>query len=223
LRPVLAGLFAALLLPILYHGIPNPVLFRWHWKHGSSTPPTDLADRAKLIDRLIPFVALGTIFLAVIALLHRATLTLQSLGLTHTGLRASAAYGLAAGASWLAVYAGILLLVRPPPSNFADHLPARWRLSLWLPLSLFSAFVEEIWRAYCLISLADLGKTVSISATTLAFGLAHLQPPGRLLSAMLFGAFAAYLFLATQQVWVAICAHAIVNVGVFFLIRWWRQ
>ncbi len=213
------GLFATFLLPLLYLGILNPVLFRWHYKHGNTPPPPDLARRAERVDNLIPFVALATVFVAVLGLLRWAGQNLGSLGLIYAGIQPAAAYGIAAGLIWLSLYAGVIFLFRPTAQDFSQHLPARWGLPLWLPLSLSSAIVEEVWRAYCLISMAEFGNVIAISLMAAAYGLAHLLPLGRALSATLFGIFAAYLFLNSGLLWVPIFAHAVMNIGVFFLIR----
>jgi len=58
LRSILLGYFAAILFPIFYLGIPNPVTLVWYYRHGKTPVPPQLQRRAELANNLTPFVVM---------------------------------------------------------------------------------------------------------------------------------------------------------------------
>lgn len=213
------GYFAASLLPLLYNLIPNPVLFRWYWSHRETPVPADVAQRAELVGNVIPFFAQGTLLAVLWMLISHSRLTPRALGLTADDWESGVGFGVLAGLAWLGFYVVVLLAFRPSAERLARNWAVQVGLVYWLLLSASSAIVEEVWRAFCLVMLGEHGNAIAVGVTTVAFGLGHPMPLGRALSVMLFAIYAASLFLETRSLLVTVLAHAIVNIGVFVLIR----
>lgn len=219
MQSAVIGFVAVAILPLIYLGIPNPVLFAWYYKHPRTPVPPAVQRRVDRTNNVIPFVAVGLLFLSVLGLLRATPYGLRTLGFTAHSLLGAAPKGVAAGCGCLLLYAVVLVVVRPTAANLKDHLAMKWSIVPWLLLGIAAAIGEEMWRVFCLISLAGMGRYFAIAVTTLAFGVAHIPPLGRALGATAFGAFAAHLFVSTNVPWVPLFAHAVLNVGVFFLLR----
>jgi membrane protease YdiL (CAAX protease family) len=211
---ILTGGFICVLLPILYVALPNPILFRWYWNNSTDAAlPSDVEYRAAVLHALLAQGMLATILWQ----LSRHTLPSMEMGL-HVS-RLAVGIGIAAGSGWLLFCALVLTTLRPTREVLAKHRAVRWPWQFWMSLSVSSAIVEEVWRAFCLLALSQLGHGAVVCVTAIAFGMAHIRPTARAIFATAFGIFAAWLFLATRSVWPNIVAHGIVNVGLFFLIR----
>lgn len=181
--------------------------------------PPDIEDKAERAGKAILFGVQGVLLATLSILAWSSCLTLETLEFRSDGWRQAFTPGILAGSGWLTSYLVVLVVFRPTAVHFARHLPARSDFSFWLALSLSSAFVEEIWRAFCLVALAAQGNVVATIVTTGTFGLAHARPCGRAISATLFAIYAAWLFLTVKSLWATVFTHALVNIGVFFLIR----
>jgi hypothetical protein len=213
------GFFTAVLLPVLYTGIPNPVWLRWYVNHGAAPMPAALKLRAERVGNTIPFVVVFIVAVMLGLLLSRSGVGPDAVGLTAHDWQPAVVKGVLSGVSWLGIYVIILFLLTPSVDALSQHLAVRYGFVLWMSLSFAAAVVEEIWRAFCLVALSDLSVLAAVGFTALAFGLAHRTPLGRAVSATCFSIYASWLFLQMRSLWVTVTMHAVVNVGTFFLIQ----
>lgn len=221
---VASGCVVALLLPVLYTAVPNPVLFRWFWHVGHDPVeiqrvPIDVAEEAERVAKLLRWTVLGTLLVILYLCVRLFSIRWIELGVTLDNWPVALCDGVAAGAAWLAVYVRMATATWVQNGKPTDNLAARVKLPYWLSLSIVAASVEEVWRAYCLVTLAALGSTTATFITATAFGLAHLSSLGRAVIAGLFGVYIALLFLIVRSILATTTAHLIVNIGVWFIVQ----
>lgn len=219
----LIGYFAAGLLPLLYLNVPNPIALRWYWSHGKAPMPRTLEEKAVAFGNAIPFIA-QFVMASILWLLIRYTgIRMAVIGLSSDEWGKAVLKGIGAGLAWLGIYVLLLLCFRPSKEVIARHKLLQRSAAFWIPLSLMSAVIEEVWRGFCLIVLAGHGEFEAVAITAIACGLAHARPRGRAVSATVFGLYAAWLFLSTRSLLATVPAHAVVNMGTIYLIRFARR
>jgi membrane protease YdiL (CAAX protease family) len=167
----------------------------------------------------MPFLAHAILATLLALLVAQSGLSPDDFGIVQDRWKQSFAAGILAAAVWRGFYAAVVYVARPDLRDFSRRWDMRVSFRYWVALSMSSAVVEEVWRAFCLVALMSKGSVFSVTITAAAFGLAHAQPFGRALSMTLFAVYTAWLFLATQSLWSTVPAHFVVNLGVFALIR----
>lgn len=173
------------------------------------------------IGNAMPFIAQTLLASFLWLLIRHSGVRVAMFGLPSDAWRKSILKGCLAGLGWLAIYVGLLLRFQPRKEVIARHKLLQRSAVFWIPLSLTSAVIEEVWRAFCLLELGGRGEAVAITA--IACGFAHARPLGRAVSATTFGLYAAWIFLSTRSLLVTVPAHAIVNIGTIYLIRFARR
>jgi hypothetical protein len=214
-----AGFATALLLPLIYQGVPNPIAVKWYWDHANAPMPPHMERKAFVVGTFVPVfqvLALGSL-VWIIAL--RTGASLELLGWDLRGWLTTTAIGTIVGSGWLTLYVAILARGVLSRNQLAQHQFMQRSLAYWLPQSLAAAIVEEFWRALCLTSLCGVGSVPAIGITAVAFGLGHAESVGRTLSSTLFAVYVGAIFLWTNSLVATVVAHAVVNLGTLSLVR----
>jgi membrane protease YdiL (CAAX protease family) len=213
-----AGWVAALLLPLIYQGVPNPIALRWLLAHGSAPMPDGELKRATTISKAMPYTHLLALTGALGILLWQMDESPRWLDPPRNWLTMGG-MGVIAGFAWLMLVATILKVSSPTRHRHADHPFAQHSTGYWVPLIVGASIVEESWRAFCVWALGAASQGTAILVSSAAFGIAHANPPTRIIPALLFALYAGLLFLWTESLVVTILVHAIVNLGVFCFVR----
>jgi membrane protease YdiL (CAAX protease family) len=217
---LLAGYAVAAFLPLLYQSIPNPIGLHWYVTHRGAPMPTSLERKAFTVSSMIPVFQLLALGGLLWILLRRAGASASALGWQLENWRAMTLLGILAGCGWVALMAlMVFALLAPSKDRFAQHKFIQRPPAYWIPVSLTAALVEEVWRAFCLISLGPMGQVHAMGVTAVAFGLAHAQSLGRAVSTTACALWLGMLFLWTGSLVAPIVAHAIVNLGTMGLVR----
>jgi membrane protease YdiL (CAAX protease family) len=213
------GYLAVLLLPLLYVGIPNPVEIQWYWRHGTVLMPSDMERRAVRVGAVMTYAALIALLGFTSLLIKRSRTGLRSYGVTAEAWHIAIGGGCLAGSLWLCIYILLLFFTRPTHDQLVRHALRQESSGFWIVSGLLAAFVEEFWRAFCLVTIAPQGISAAVLVTSAACGVAHGPRRGRMASAALFAVFEAWLFFTTDSIWTTISAHVTVNVGTIVLIH----
>jgi membrane protease YdiL (CAAX protease family) len=175
--------------------------------------------KAIALGNAIPFIAQILMASILWLLIRHSGIRLATLGLSSEEWEKAVLKGVGAGLAWLGIYVWLLLRFRPGKEVIARHKLLQRSAAFWIPLSLTSAVIEEVWRGFCLVALAGHGDVEAVAITAIACGFAHARPRGRAVSATVFGLYMAWLFLSTRSLLAMVPAHAIVNIGTLYLIR----
>jgi Type II CAAX prenyl endopeptidase Rce1-like len=181
--------------------------------------PPEVEKKAVTLGNAMPFMAQIILASVLWLLIRHSGFRFATFGLILDGWEKALFWGGLAGLGWLGIYVLLMLLFRPSKEILARHMLLQCSAAFWIPLSLTSAVVEEVWRGFCLVSLAGHGAVEAVAVTAIACGLAHAKPRGRAVSATAFALYAAWLFLSTHSLLATVPAHAIVNIGTLYLIR----
>jgi hypothetical protein len=214
------GYVIAVLLPLSYQGIPNPVGVWWQFRHDATAMPASVLKVATRVGNGIPFVSQAV--LAVALWFISNSVSMSAADDLSTGWTTAAAIGMVIGCGWLAVYGAIYRLTQRLPRAIERHQILRRSVFFWIPLSVSSAIVEEVWRRSCLVALASEGSAKALVVMAIACGIGHGLPIGRFVSATVFALLAGELFLSTQTLWATIPAHTVVNLGTVWLVHFMR-
>jgi hypothetical protein len=157
------------------------------------------------------------ILLALLWVTNRSVLaTLSASALTH--IPSAVVTGLAIGAALLLASR----LFSPINGNFASG-----PTGLWMAIFVVGAFVEEIWRAICIVCLTDVGWNAPTTAllTGFVFAVAHLAGrPSRILAAgmiyeVVVGFALAVCFVRTESLVAPIVASLLYFPASFLVAR----
>ncbi len=207
--------------PVAVHLIPNPVEFRWSFRHGLAPMPRDVAERAERIEHRRLFLIHVLIAALVLLFMRQQRVAAQQVGLHLQRWKTQLAIGFAAGFSWN-VLIGLAYILPAARQSLLRHRFGKGPAAYWALLFLLGAFSEEFWRAFSLFALANTGHSalLSVVLTAVAFGAAHsgLGVFGAL-GAGFFGTAAALLFLWSRSLPATYLAHLIVDLGALYRVR----
>jgi len=214
--------FAVALYPILASLLADPATLRWGRDHRFDPMPPSLERRTQRTGRLL-WIPRYAILLAYVMYGLRAV-TIQK----GAPLR-SAIVGLIVGAALVQVR--LLLITLWPNLSFANaaHPALLGPVGVWSAIIVLGGISEELWRAFCLVSLRRGGSNLEaeILATSAAFALAELcGRPSRISSqreeivfTFMVGVFLAALFLTFHSLSMIICANIAYSGLSFYRLR----
>lgn len=214
--------FAVALYPILASLVADPATLRWGRDHQFKPMPPPLELRTQRNGRLL-WILRYAILLAYVMYGLRAV-TIQK----GAPVR-SAVVGLIVGAAIVQVR--LLLIAFWPNLGFANaaHPALLGPIGVWSAIIVLGGISEELWRAFCVVSLRRGGSNLEaeILATSVAFALARLcGRPSRISSqreevvfTLMVGICLAALFLRFHSLSMIICANIAYSGLSFYRLR----
>lgn len=188
--------------------------------------PPEVRERSETVSRYLNFLVDALIVGLVFVLLRRTSLGTTSLGFHLSNWMRNAAIG---------IFAGVLLvltqrlLLNSIPINPEHPFTSRVRkgsISLWVLLLMAGAFSEELWIAFCLVTLKSAGHSsgLSVLLTCMVFAAEHYSYRfWGVLAVALKGIISALLFLHYGSLFVTFFFHFVGNLGSLYWNRYWRR
>ncbi|HKV04946.1 MAG TPA: CPBP family intramembrane glutamic endopeptidase [Candidatus Acidoferrales bacterium] len=200
----------------------NPIEFSWAFRHGLDQLPDDVRERAATVGRYANFLGDGLILGLVAVLMMKHSVAAARVGLHLAKWKTNIAVGTAAGVLLIGLQRlAIKSVPRGRPSPFAYRV-RRGSVSLWVIVFAAGAFSEELWMAFCLVSLATTGHPVivSIAITETVFAAVHYgYRLGGMVAVGLKGTLSAILFIWCGSLIPMVLVHFIGNLGSLFWAR----
>lgn len=162
--------------PIAWILALNPVRFSWGLHHGFDPMSLDVRERAERVDVYCYFFMYALTAGFVASLMSHYGVRPSQVGLRLEQWRGNAVIGFAAGALLVLIQAWIAKFIpEGAPLPTTDRFQ-RKSVGLWLKVLLAGAPVEELWIAFCLVSMRLTGYSAiaSVTATVVVFGVVHI-------------------------------------------------
>jgi membrane protease YdiL (CAAX protease family) len=213
------GLAMAALWPVIVHTLPNPITFVWHFKNGFVPPPPEVEKRAEGIGYVLALVESSALGIISWGLLRNSPLGDDIFAASTLDPVPNLCYGLLSGFAWMVLMALTARRASLTRERLARHQLIRSPLSFTFATFVVGAPAEELWRAFCMLSLAPAGNVLAVLTTGLAFGLAHAESRARFAVTTLAGFYLGWLFITTRSLIATTAAHLAMNAGLLLLIR----
>jgi len=200
----------------------NPIEFTWAFHHGLKPMPEHVSDRAATVSRYGNFVGDGLILSSIAFLGLRNSIAASRLGLHFDKWKTNTVLGITAGAMLFAIQALVSRSIpRDSSSPFSYHV-RRGPVLLWVFIFIVGAFSEELWIAFCLITLITTRHStpISIAITVIVFAAVHYgYRLFGVLAVALKGTISALLFLSSGSVLPMFFFHFVGNLGSLYWAR----
>lgn len=178
--------------------------------------PTNLARKAEKLNLYVLWFRHGLVLAIVLGFAAFQSLPLSQIGLRLDGWQPNALIGVGAGA----LQVGLQTLFRRlhPPSNANDKRLAAEPRTNWILSQLFSVLAEELWLAFCVVSLIRAGHSalVAVLLPATVFGALHFQYRAGAIGTGVYGAISASLFLWRGSLLPSYLFHYVMNIGSFY-------
>jgi len=143
----------------------------------------------------------------------------SQLGLRLEGWRPNSLIGIAAG--FMSVGLQGLFRRLYPRLDIKDKRLAAEPAANWIPSQLVSVLAEELWMAFCVISLIRTGHSAAMGVILPAtvFGALHFRYGSEAIGTGVYGAVSACLFLWRGSLLPSYLFHYVRNIGSFYWAR----
>jgi membrane protease YdiL (CAAX protease family) len=191
--------------------------------NGVAPMPAEVKERSRRNAYYLLFLQYALLCTLLWVLMARYSVSASSIGLSLRHWETFGVIGAVAGTGKLAYSALVTrVLPRPPagsPPRYPGVLIGRSGGQEILLLAV-SSFVEEFWRAFCLVCFLRLGHgpVFAVVVTSFAFALAHregrdtlVMKVGRVWAHSISGAYYAVFFLWCHSIVVTWVAHLLYN------------
>ena len=151
------------------------VEFSWAFHHGFDPQPKEVRDKSDAISRYAKFLGYALLLGFIAFLAHRNSLPAARLGLHLHKWKTNMLLGIAALAAYL-VWQSLVSKSLRYENQFTRDV-RRGSIRLWVSIFFVGAFSEELWIAFCLVTLIAAGYStpVSIAFVTIVFVAMHGQ------------------------------------------------
>lgn len=182
--------------------------------------PPEVAQRALRIGRYVLWLRHGLLVTIVLGLAVQQSLQFSHIGLRLDGWQWNSLIGIGAGALQ-AGFQGTAWKLFPMPDVRDKRLFAQ-PPALWLMSNLASVFGEELWIAFCLVTLNQSGHSAvwAVGLIGAAFGSAHYRYGVGAIPKALHGIVSASLFLWRGSLIPLLLFHYIGNMASYY---WGRR
>ena len=183
--------------------------------------PTEVREKAESTDRYWYFFVDGITLAFVAGLMLWDSVSSRQIGLRLDNWKGNAAIGLAAGGlRVLLLDALVRLFPITVPDKGNDRL-RRGSVLLWTITFLMGAFSEELWIAFCLVTLRITGHStvISVALTAIIFGAVHFEYRFRAIITAIYGALSSLLFISLGSLIPMFLFHFIGNLGSLYWAR----
>jgi len=194
----------------------NWVEFSWGFHHRNDPMPPQVTQRAQRFGRYVLWLRNGLVVAIVLGLARHQSLRFWQIGLRLDGWRPNSLIGIAAG--FMSV--GLQRLSRRlyPRLDIKDKRLAAEPAANWILSQLVSVLAEELWMAFCVISLIRTGHstTMGVLLPATVFGALHFQYGSEAIGTGVYGAVSACLFLWRGSLLPSYLFHYLRNIGSFY-------
>jgi membrane protease YdiL (CAAX protease family) len=214
--------FTLILLPFLVVFPFNVVAFLWGFQHGSQPMPEQLALRSKKIDNLyVKWLRDAILLLLVGSLAVKYSVSFSRIGLRLSDWPRNLFIGI--GASLLQASLQWFVWERTPPEKglLGDRRLLEESAVEWSVSNIISVLAQEIWIAFCFVTLRQIGRSTVISLVLIGvvFGVAHYQYKLGAIVTALYGVVFASLFLWRGSLLPSFVVHYVGNISSLFWAR----
>jgi membrane protease YdiL (CAAX protease family) len=153
----------------------NVVEFSWGFHHGFDPKPKEVRDKSDAISRYAKFLGYALLLGFIAFLAQRNSLPAARLGLHFHKWKTNIVVGMTALAAYLVCQSLVSNSLRY--DNQFTREVRRGSIRLWVCIFFVGAFSEELWIAFCLVTLIATGYStpVSIAFVTVVFVAMHGQ------------------------------------------------
>jgi Type II CAAX prenyl endopeptidase Rce1-like len=214
---------ALALYPVLYSLPLNWVRFLWGVRRGLAPMPPDVEEHAKSVDREVFLIMHGALLAAVVYLLRGSSISTDAVGLSSSDWKSALALGALCSLAPLGI--GALVYRRLSPDERKEDHESSGPLAVWLGMILLSAFGQELWRAFCIVSLIGLNAPawLAILITAAAYGALQLvRSTSRAIGSATYGCVAGFLFIKTGSLLAPLAMGLIAAGGHLYQVRYVR-
>jgi membrane protease YdiL (CAAX protease family) len=181
--------------------------------------PPEVAQRAERIGQYVLWLRHGLVLAFVLGTAALQSLAFSQIGLRLDGWQLNTLIGVGAGALQVGLQRLFWRLRRLPNAN-DKRLAAQPRAN-WILSQLFSVLAEELWLAFCVVSLVRAGHSalVAVLLPATVFGALHHQYRVGAIATGGYGAISASLFLWRGSLMPPYLFHFIGNIGALYWSR----
>jgi membrane protease YdiL (CAAX protease family) len=153
----------------------NVVELSWGFHHGLAPKPTEVRDKSDAITRYANFLKCALVLGFIAFLAERNSLPAARLGLHLHKWKTNMLLGMTALAVYL-LWQSLVSNSLRYENQFTREV-RRGSIRLWVCIFFVGAFSEELWIAFCLVTLIATGYStpVSIAFVTVVFAAMHGQ------------------------------------------------
>jgi len=211
---------ALAIFPLLAFFPFNWVEFSWGFQHRHVSMPPQVAQKAEMVGRYVLWLRNGLVVVAVLGFAASQSLRRSQIGLVLDGWQRNSLIGIAASLLPLSLQ-GMFRRRYPVPDTEDNHLAAEPATN-WIFSQLLSVLAEELWMAFCIVSLIQTGHSVATAVILPAtvFGALHFRYGSKAIgTGITYGAVSACLFLWRGSLLPSYLMHYIRNVGALYFAR----
>lgn len=184
--------------------------------------PNEVRDRAENIRRYANFLFDALILAFIAILMLRNSVPAARVGLQLENWKSNGVLGVTAGILLIMLMCLMHRFTGIGASETFVYSVRRGSVLLWVLIFVAGAFSEELWIAFCLVSLMTTGHsaTVSVAMTMVVFAAMHYgYGIGGAFAVALKGAISALLFLWSGSLIPMFLYHFIGNLGSLYWAR----
>lgn len=181
--------------------------------------PPEVAQRAERIGQYVLWLRHGLVLAFVLGTVALQSLAFSQIGLRLDGWQLNTLIGVGAGALQVGLQR-LFWRLRPLPNANDKRLAAQPRAN-WILSQVFSVLAEELWLAFCVVSLVRAGHSalVAVLLPATVFGALHYQYGVGAIETGGYGAISASLFLWRGSLMPPYLFHFIGNIGALYWAR----
>jgi len=197
----------------------NWVEFSWGFHHRRDPMPTNLAQKAEKLNLYVLWFRHGLVLAFVLGTAAFQSLPFSQIGLRLDSWQRNSLIGIVAALLPLGLQAFFRSLY--PLPDIRDKPLAAEPAANWILSQLFSVLAEELWLAFCVVSLIRAGHSTVIAVLLPAtiFGALHYKYRAGAIATGVYGAISASLFLWRGSLISPYLFHFIRNIGALYWAR----
>lgn len=197
----------------------NWLEFSWGFHHGREPMSPEVTQRAERIGRYVLWIRHGLLVTIVLGLAMHQSLQFSQIGLRLEGWQRNSLIGIVAASLWVGLH-GFLRRLSPLP-EIRDKRLAAEPTANWVLSQSVSVLAEELWIAFCLVSLIRTGHSavLAIIVTATVFGALHYQYRTGAFATAILGAASALLFLWRGSLLPSYLFHFMGNISALYWAR----
>jgi hypothetical protein len=199
----------------------NPVRFSWGYYHGLEAMPPPVQQKAETIDSYVWPVRDCFVIVSVIFLMNRANLRAALLGIHVGDWETNASIGVLASSLLFAIRRLLWKFFPAVKERLRNSEEFRGSAHRWWLEYLVSSFSQELWIAFCIVSMRQMHHSVvtSVVVTSAVFGAVHFPYRLGAFGPASLAVISGSLFIWRRSLLPSYLFHFLGNLGVLYRIR----